>query len=436
MYAAIIGKKLVALTNQNAKKKLSIKEFWKEVFIPLFFDEQKYLLSGGNTPLENPKISWEKKKYPTSEERTKRIEAIIKNIESGVPDTSNCLVAGSSDLEATTSGQMTSFNLPLSQEEIYASWIGVGLGVRVEGGFVILFEKEEIIKLLFEGWQKYRELVNDTPNLKGNQIETWNGHWLTFALGNTNYQKALFVPPFKLDKSVSKIETQGWIKVLFALARKFPNDKLNVHIYSLGQTNTTVGFIQINLPEIKREIEMYDYLFGELKDVGKKAIDEVYNTQFAFRTACQSGIIGLQEIQPKALREYFPQRNKEAAFPKIKNDEKSIINYNIYLSWVLAMLNNKTTIQAAEETAKILQKYVANSDRGKKTQSNKVNALLESSSRKAFIESTTDILKDSSSNSEFFNSLVDEIDKMQADKYPYFLTLVKFKYAYLNNKKS
>ncbi|MBK6914074.1 MAG: hypothetical protein IPH11_10645 [Ignavibacteriales bacterium] len=165
---------------------------------------------------------------------------------------------------------MTSFNLPLSQEEIYASWIGVGLGVRVEGGFVILFEKEEIIKLLYEGWQKYRELVNDTPNLKGNQIETWNGHWLTFALRNANYQKALFVPPFKLDKSVSKIETQGWIKVLFALARKFPNEKMNVHIYSLSKTNTTVGFIQINLPEIKREIEMYDYLFGELKGVGKK----------------------------------------------------------------------------------------------------------------------------------------------------------------------
>lgn len=436
MYAAIIGKKLVALTNRNAKKKQSIKEFWKDVFIPLFFDEQKYLLSGGNTPLENPKISWEKKKYPTAEERTKRIEAIIKNIESGIPDTSNSLVAGSSDLEATTSGQITSLNLPLSQEEIYASWIGVGLGVRVEGGFVILFEKEEIIKLLFEGWQKYRNLVNETPNLKGNQIETWNGHWLTFALGNTKYQKSLCVPPFKLEKNFSKIDTLSWVKVLFALARQFPNEKLNVYIYSLGQTNTTVGFIQINLPEIKREIEMYDYLFGELKNVGKKAIDEVYNTQFAFRTACQNGIIGLQEIQPKDLREYFPQKNKEAAYPKIKNDEKSIINYNIYLSWVLAMLNNKTTIQAAEETAKFLQAYVAQSDRAKKTQTNKVNTLLESSTRKSFIENITEILKDDSSYSEFFNSLVEEIDKMQADKYPYFLTLIKFKYAYLNNKKS
>ena len=100
------------------------------------------------------------------------------------------------------------------------------------------------------------------------------------------------------------------------------------------------------------------------------------------------------------------------------------------------MLNNKTTIQAAEETAKILQEYVSNSARGKKTPFNNVEKLLESTTRKTFIENTTDILTDNSSNSEFFNLLVEEIDKMQADKYPYFLTLVKFKYAYLNNKKS
>lgn len=436
MYAAIIGKKLIALSNQDAKKKRSAKDFWKEVFIPLFFDDQKYLLSGGNTPLENPKISWEKKKYPTTEERARRIEAVIKNIESGVPDTSNTLVAGSSDLEATTSGQMTSFSLPLSQEEIYASWIGVGLGVRVEGGFVLLFEKNEIIQLVFEGWQKYRELVNDTSNLKGNQIETWNGHWLTFALGNANYQNALFVPPIKLDKGVGKIETQGWIKVLFALARKFPNEKLNTYVFQLNKTNTTIGFIKISLPEIKREIEMYDYLFGELKDVGKIAIEEVYNTQIGFRTACQNGVIGLREIEPKSLREYFPQKNKKAKEIKLKNDEKSLINYNIYLSWVIAMLNNKTMIEKAEETANILQDYVSKSSRGKKTQFNKVDNLLESSTRKVFIENLIELLKENPSKGEFFNTLVEEIDKMQADKYPYFLTLVKFKYAYLNNKKS
>ncbi|HAB54700.1 MAG: hypothetical protein A2440_02270 [Stygiobacter sp. RIFOXYC2_FULL_38_25] len=436
MYASIIGKKLVALTNQNVKKKLSAKEFWKDVFIPLFFDEQKYLLSGGNTPLENPKISWEKKKYPTAEERKKRIEATIKNIETGIPDTSNSLVAGSSDLEATTSGQLTSFNLPMGMEEIYATWIGVGLGIRVEGGLVVLFEREEIIKLLYDGWKKYRDLLNETNDLKGNQIETWNGHWLTFALNNSNYKRQLFVPAFKQEKGFNKFDTISWIKVLFALARKFPNEKLNAYIYSLGQTNTTVGFIQINLPEIKREIEMYDYLFGEMRDVGKRAIDEVYNTQFIFRTACQNGVIGLQEIQPKDLKEYFPQRNKETTFPKIKNDEKSIINYNIYLSWVIAMLNNKTTIQAAEETAKILLSYVIQTDRAKKTQTNNVNALLESYTRRAFIENVTEILKGDSSNSDFLNSLVEEIDKMQADKFPYFLTLVKFKYAFLNNKKS
>lgn len=72
----------------------------------------------------------------------------------------------------------------------------------------------------------------------------------------------------------------------------------------------------------------------------------------------------------------------------------------------------------------------------KKTQAINVDTLLESTTRKVFIENTIDILKDNPSKSEFFNRLVEEIDKMQADKYPYFLTLVKFKYAYLNTKKS
>ncbi|MBK6914075.1 MAG: hypothetical protein IPH11_10650 [Ignavibacteriales bacterium] len=53
-----------------------------------------------------------------------------------------------------------------------------------------------------------------------------------------------------------------------------------------------------------------------------------------------------------------------------------------------------------------------------------------------FIENLIEVLKDNPLQGEFFDSLVDEMDKMQADKYPYFLTLVKFKYAYLNNIKS
>ncbi|KAF0149560.1 MAG: hypothetical protein FD143_2733 [Ignavibacteria bacterium] len=432
MYASILGKRLIEIYNEGKEKKVTPKKFLDEIYFPLFYDHEKYFHWTINSPFVQ---GYKSANPPDKEQRAKKLAELHEKISTNMPDASFAIGFGAADDTATTSSQITSLKLPISHDDIYSSWIGAGVGIGVSGGLVMLINNLEILKIIFEGWTKYRELLNETNALKGNQIETWNGQWLTFALNNNDYKRQKFAP-VEIKNEVAIIPTQSWIKVLFALARKFPNEKLNAYIYSLGQTNTTVGFIQINLPEIKREIEMYDYLFGEMRDVGKRAIDEVYNTQFIFRTACQNGVIGLQEIQPKDLKEYFPQRNKEAVFPKIKNDEKSIINYNIYLSWVIAMLNNKTTIQAAEETAKILLSYVTQTARAKKTQSNKVNTLLESSTRKSFIESLTEIIKDDSPNGDFFNSLVEEIDKMQADKFPYFLTLVKFKYTFLNNRKS
>lgn len=436
MYASLIGKKLVDIYNKIENENKTIRNFWDDIYVPLFFDQPKYMISAGNTPLENPKIPWDKQKYPSAQERKNRLEKIVTNIEKNNPDTTNSIVSGSSDLNSTTSGQLTSLSIPFSAEDIYASWFGVGLGIRVEGGLILLIDNEEIIKTLHEGWYKYRELLNETPNVKGNQVEAWNAHWLVFSYCSEHYRDKNIILSYEKDRSLNKIGTLSWIKVLFALAKKFPNEKLMAYIYSLGQTNTTIGFIQINLPEIKREIDMYNFLFGDFDVNLRKAIEDVYTTQFSFKAVCQKGSIGLKEIEPKDIKEFLPGKNKEAKEIKIKNDEKSLINYNIYLSWVIAMLNNKTIIQAAEDTANALLAYEATSTRGKKVESNNVKTLLESISRKAFFENLTTILVDDTSNNEFFNSLVEEIDKMQADKFPYFLTLIKFKYGYLKNKKS
>lgn len=436
MYASVIGKKLVGLCNKIENKKRTIRGFWNDVYVPLFFNQPKYMISAGNTPLENPKIPWDKQKYPSAKERSDRIQKIVYNIENNSPDTTNSIVSGSSDHTSTTSGQLTSLIVPFSAEDIYASWFGVGLGIRVEGGLILLIDNEEIIKTLYEGWYKYRELLNETPNVKGNQVEAWNAHWLTFSYSNENYREKNIILPFEKDRSLNKIDTLSWIKVLFALAKRFPKQKLTAYVYSLGQTNTTIGFIQINLPEIKREIEMYNFLFGSFDVNLKKAIEDVYTTQFSSKSVCQNGAIGLKEIEPKDLREYLPNKKKVSKEIKFKNDEKSLINYNIYLSWVIAMLNDKTTIQKAEDTANALISYEGTSTRGKKIESNQVKLLLDSISRKAFIENLIPLLTNDVTNNDFLNELVEEIDKMQADKFPYFLTLLKFKYAFLSNKNS
>ncbi|MDR3611556.1 MAG: hypothetical protein P4L27_13390 [Ignavibacteriaceae bacterium] len=432
MYASIIGKKLIDLANKQEGKTRTSKEFIEEVYFPLFYDHPKYLHWTINSPFVQ---GYKSNNPPSKEKRTDNLKKLHEKVSCDKPDASFAIGFGAADDTATTSGQMTSIEIPVAGEDIYASWIGAGLGIGVNGGLVLLIDNLEILNLLFEGWKRYRELLNDTNHLKGNQIETWNGQWLTFALNNPEYRQQLFTPLEQKNNDSINIPTQNWVKVLFAMSRRFPDQNLRTYVYSLGQTNVTLGFIQINLPEIKREIDMYDYLFGELKGVNRKAIDDVYNTEFGFKTVCMQGAIGLREIQPKDLKEYFPRGKKEISFNKIKTDEKSLINYNIYLSWVIAMLNNKTLIQTAEEAAQTLAQSV-NQERGKKIQSNNIRKLLESNSRKMFINNITDVLKEDPANNEFYNSIVNEIDKMQADKFPYFLILLKFKYEFLNSNKS
>lgn len=427
MYASFIGKKLIERVGGKYK---TAREFFDNVYFPLFFNHSNYLFWPGNSPFVQMKKG---EKLETCDKKSK-LDDLHYKVENEPPDASFAIGFGAMEIgkdgkPSTTSGAVTTLNLPFSKEDIYASWIGAGLGIGIEGGLILLIDKEEIMELLYEGWSKYRELLNETEALRGNQITTWNGQWLTFALNNKNYKRMQF-SPIEIKKDSASIPTQSWIKFLFALAKRYPNEKLNTYVYTISQTNTTIGFIQINLPEVKYEIEMYDSLFGKTEALNAKAIEEVYNTELSFKYACQHGVIGLREIEPKGLKEYVNQ-NKQFSFKKY---EEALINYNIYLSWVAAMLNNKNIIDAAEETAKALIEYEKTSTRGKKVETNNVNTLLESTTKRAFIENIIPLMKNDSINADFMNSLVMEVDKMQTDKFPYFLTLIKFKYAFLKEK--
>ena len=87
---------------------------------------------------------------------------------------------------------MTDLKLPNSQEEIYTSWIGDALGIGVQGGFSILFSNKEILLDIFEGWKLYRKCLNETSMLKGNQINTWNGHGCPIIMIQENIMQIAF----------------------------------------------------------------------------------------------------------------------------------------------------------------------------------------------------------------------------------------------------
>jgi hypothetical protein len=100
------------------------------------------------------------------------------------------------------------------------------------------------------------------------------------------------------------IPTKAWSMVIFALTKQF-HGKITAYAYNLSQTNTTLGFINIYLPEIEYLYELKDKLFIDRAEVilNRKQITEL-ETFFNFRSACRIGTIGLKALEPRGLRVY------------------------------------------------------------------------------------------------------------------------------------
>ncbi len=302
MITSNIGKIFLDAYNEKYGTSYDARTFFLEQFYPLFFDQNKYMMTAGNSPLENPKLSWDdmikgKKPFETPEQRKIRFEKLIKKIEESEADASIARGYASLDVAATTSGQVTDLKLPNSQEEIYASWIGDALGIGVQGGFSILFSNKEILLDIFEGWKLYRTSLNETTMLKGNQINTWNGQWLSHYYDPREYDADMPLAgysPYKTNKDgIINIDTQTWTKILIGISKKYRNAQILGYIYSIGQTNTTIGFIPFNLNQIRRPIHLYEKIFGMSN--GKNA-ESLWGTAIGFKTACTYGAVGIKVV--------------------------------------------------------------------------------------------------------------------------------------------
>lgn len=121
MITSNIGKIFLDAYNEEYGTSYDARSFFLEQFYPLFFDQNKYMMTAGNSPLENPKLSWDdmikgKKPFETPVQRKSRFEKLIKKIEETEADASIARGYASLDVAATTSGQVTDMKLPNSQE--------------------------------------------------------------------------------------------------------------------------------------------------------------------------------------------------------------------------------------------------------------------------------------------------------------------------------
>lgn len=441
MYTSYIGKKLLHLYNEKKKMNLSAREFFDEVLFPLFFDDERHLMHVGNSPFfQKPNPSAMEGGITKSQAQLNKLHEDIKTQS---PNMAIFVGYAAKDLTGTTSGQLTSMPFGIDDEEMYTSWIGEGLAIGVSGGFVMLIDQEQVIWSLFEGWKYYREYLNKTLHLKDKQIETWNGHWLCHVFGR-NYDPANvwyeFDPNPVTQLGKFAIPTQDWINVIFALSRKYPKMVLTAYAYNLSQTNTTLGFINLYLPEIRGFIDLRSKIIpvSEVEAISDGQLEEIYTTYLTFKNACKLGTIGVKAIEPDKLREYMPKPIGTGNYYKF-SDKESYQYYQIYKTWIIAMISNKTELNdLANELARVLihfEQSKSSAGRGKTTEDRLTEEVRSATTLRIFIDKLNQVMEKDDSTAETLRYTKDTVLKIPADLFPLFITLLRFEYTYLKTKK-
>ncbi|MET3115472.1 hypothetical protein AAKU52_003221 [Pedobacter sp. CG_S7] len=436
MYTSYIGKKFLKIykEKENKPENYSAKEFFEGEMFPLFFQDGSHLMHVGNSPFFQKTKEEDNIKFGSKS--LAQLNNLQKKIEVGIPSGSIYVGYGAEEIQATSSGQLTSLNIIINETEIYSSWIGEALAIGINGGFVMLIDEEEVLLKIYKGWSNYRNFLSQTPKLKDKQIETWNGHWICQALSledlnDFNYSK---IETAEVVGNIA-IPTQRWSEVLFVFAKKYPLKVLTVYAYTLSQTNTTLGFINLYLPDVRRMFELRDKLFLNNNEtiLNDKEI-ETLEPFYRFNEACKMGAIGLKSIEPRGLREFMSKGTVDYASGKDYKftDEKSITNFQLYKLWIIAMLNKTELLKLATDVASALSTHETQDtkeNRGKSEKSNLVKEILESKNLKSFIDSLTSII--TKENAYIFKSVVEEILKMPSDNFPLFATLIRFEYIFL-----
>ena len=433
MITSAIGKIFLDAYNEEYGTSYDARTFFLEQFYPLFFDQNKYMMYVTNSPFVQQLPSFRdiingKKTFESKNKREERLTTFLEKVKSSKADASIAVGYPSLDSTATTSGQVTDILFNISENDIFLSWIGGALGIIVKGGVSILFTEKEILLDVYKGWKLYRKALNETYLLDGNKVNSWNGQWLSHYYDNREFEEsnpwANFKPFISDSSGVISIDTQNWTKLLTGITRKYDNTRLMGYIYSIGQTNTSIGFIPFDLSGIRKPIQLYKKLFGNANSRNSEAL---WGTAIGFKTACTYGAIGIKAMEPKGLKDYIENKKK----PKVPKNEEEQISINVYKIWILAMLNNEELWDKSLELAELLNAASIDKDKAISTKrKNLVENVLETTNKKQFIAAATEVTS-FVTDIDKFKAIVKEIHGMPTDNVPYFLTLVRFQYKTL-----
>jgi hypothetical protein len=436
MYTSYIGKQFLQLYNEREGTQLSARAFFDEVFFPLFFDDDRHLMhvhgSSFFQQMPTKNIS-----AGITKNEAKRLR-LHESIKQGKISGSTFVGYAAESITAVSSGQVSSLTPEIDSEEIYASWIGAGLAISMSGAAILINEPEILIQL-FQGWKYYRQFVSQIPNLKGNQIDTWNAYWICHVLSfdfDEDYPlDNLDIYPENNPGGLLAIPSQPWVKVIFSLAKLFPKQTLTANAFYFDKTNYSFGFVNLYLPVVEAIYQVRDHVFLNSSETSLNN-NEIGKLQpfFNFRNACMLGTIGLKALEPQGLRAYMPKGTAKYAQGKDFKflDDASFQQYNLFKIWIIAMLNKTELLELAAEVAKSL--HTMKDERGKTTFATLAKEVREAKNLKTFIETLTTILEKGQGTASTFKSVVTQVLKMPSDNFPLFITLVRFEYQYQQHK--
>lgn len=457
MNTLYVGKRLIEILNQERLTKTDPKTFFEQEFWPIMFnsEDEKHLMQVGNSDFfqSSYKKAASQKSIPLPEYRKMKFQENLSETSHGKKSISGSIAVGfmASGPKETTFGQVTNLPFHLSSDELLYTWFGGALGIGFGGGFDFISTNEDIIQFIFSGWPYYRRLVEETPKLKGRQIETWNGIWLMEGLSHqSDLERAYDRISSRLGDytsvsgSVIKLNRADWSRQIFALARSFGHQQqsLTLQGYSFGSTNKTLGHLLVQLPKVKYLSDLFDALIAQEPALHNTQIEEVYKTHYGLKIAAQTGQLGLKALTPKDLLKFLNPKGQNQN-SVIKDFEKSKVNFLIYKSWIIAMLNNDETIEMANELAQALfqfneigkDRHLTENDRSKLIQS-----IWEDKNRRSiprFIDVLSEIIASGIKDPEVFRRAKESIPReVTPDQFQLFISLLRFEYTYLQIEKS
>lgn len=437
MVTSVIGKIFLEAYNKKYNKAYTPKSFFVEVYYPIFFANEKYLIWIRNSAIVQNLKKEEIPQENNEKTRQEKIVEIKKNklidkIESAeFFDASIAVGYKAERSDATTSGQTCIHNYRMKTEEAYLSWIGAGLGVGIKGGLTILFSKPDILLDIAEGWEWYRKYLDTTPGMKGNQINTWNGQWLKrkYDINDSSslldFDSAFSNKEKKGEKKsgLVEIETLSWIELITAVSLYFPDPRMMGYVYKMDKMNKTIGFIPFVLSSTREVNYLYKKHFGTEDE--EKAM-KLFGTAFGFSMACKEGVIGLKALEPEGLSSIMMGRE----IPPYKQKEK--LKYETYQIWLLAMLNNEELWNRANEFARALDSFREGQGKDRTNRDNAIEELLAHPSKQSVVRNVYPILKDAEKEErETIMDVIKIIHDMPAENVPYFIALTKIHHVML-----